>query len=123
MARAIVLGLLTVCCLGVASACGGGGSSQPAGSIKVSMTEFKFDPSSISAKPGKITFYLVNAGSVPHDMVVSSADGKRLGASELVQAGNTTVFTLDNVNAGGYKFVCDQPGHEENGMKGTLTVA
>jgi uncharacterized cupredoxin-like copper-binding protein len=33
------------------------------------------------------------------------------------------VLTLDNLSAGSYKFICDQPGHETLGMKGTLTVS
>jgi plastocyanin len=105
-----------------AGACGGSGSSQPAGSIKVTMSEFKFDPASISTKSGKVTFFLVNSGSVAHDMVVLGPDGKRLGASDLVQGGNTTVFTIDSLPAGSYQFICDQPGHEQQGMKGTLSV-
>ena len=48
-ALALAAGLL----LGVA-ACGGGGNgnAQPAGSIKVTMTEFKFDPNSITHASG-----------------------------------------------------------------------
>jgi plastocyanin len=103
-------------------ACGGSGSSQPPGSIKVTMTEFKFDPASISAKSGKVTFFLVNSGSVAHDMVVLGPDGKRLASSDLVQGGNTTVFTVDSLAAGSYRIICDQPGHEQQGMKGTLSV-
>jgi len=40
----------------LAPGCGGGGSSgggQPAGSIKVTLSEFKFSPSSMSAPAGK----------------------------------------------------------------------
>jgi len=108
------------------AACGGGsggsGPSQPAGSTKVVMTEFKFDPSSISVKPGSATFFLVNSGSVPHDMVIIGPSGNRLAASELVQAGNSSAFTVSNLAAGSYTFICDQPGHEASGMKGTLSV-
>lgn len=121
------MGLLAVAvllALAVAMGCGGGASGgQPAGSIKVVMTEFKFDPSSISAKSGKVTFFLVNSGSVAHDMVVLGPDGKRVAGSDLVQAGNNSVFTVDNLAAGSYQVICDQPGHEQAGMKGTLTVS
>ncbi len=87
------------------------------------MTEFKFDPSTISVKPGNATFYLVNSGSVAHDMIVLSSDGKRVAGSELVQGGNTSLFTVNGLTAGSYRIICDQPGHEAAGMKGTLTVA
>jgi len=115
-----VIGLLAL--IAVAACGGGGGGGQPAGSIKVTMTEFKFDPSAITAPSGKVTFYLVNSGSVAHDLVVIGPDGKKVAGSELVQAGNTTVLTVDTLAAGSYRIICDQPGHEDSGMKGTLTI-
>ncbi len=119
--RAAILALALSVTL--AAGCGGGGASQPAGSVKVTMTEYKFDPSTISVKPGSATFFLVNSGSVAHDMIVLSSDGKRVAGSELVQGGNTSVFTVNGLTAGSYRIICDQPGHEAAGMKGTLTVA
>jgi plastocyanin len=103
--------------------CGGGsGPDQPAGSIKVTMTEFQFDPSTINASSGKVVFYLVNAGSAGHDLVIKDDAGKKIAGSELVSAGDRFIFTIDSLPAGSYKIVCDQPGHEGSGMKGTLTV-
>jgi len=119
-ALAIAVGLL----LGVA-ACGGGGNSggQPAGSIKVTMTEFKFDPASIDAKAGTLTLFLVNGGSISHDFIIRDSAGNRLVGSELISAGDSTVFTANNVAAGTYTYFCDQPGHEQSGMHGTLNVS
>jgi uncharacterized cupredoxin-like copper-binding protein len=110
----------------VAAGCGGGGSSssgQPSGSIKVTMTDFKFDPSTITASSGKVVFFLVNSGGVSHDMVVTDSSHQQKGKSELVQPGNSTTLELNNLAAGSYTFICDQPGHEAAGMKGTLTVS
>jgi plastocyanin len=101
---------------------GGGGSGQPAGSIKVTMTEFKFDPSSISVSSGKVVFFLVNAGTVSHDMIIRDSSNNRVAGSELISAGDSFVFTVDSISAGTYTYFCDQPGHEGSGMKGTLTV-
>lgn len=103
-------------------ACGGGGSGQPAGSTQVSMTEFKFDPSSISVAHGNVTFWLVNSGTTAHDMAIRDSSGKTLATSELVSAGDSMAFTVSNLPAGSYTFFCTQPGHEASGMKGTLTV-
>jgi plastocyanin len=105
--------------------CGGGGSSgsgQPAGSIKVTLTEFKFDPSTVSASSGKVVFYLVNGGTTSHDMVIRDSSNNRIDGSELISAGDTFVFTVTNISAGTYTYFCDQAGHEASGMKGTLTI-
>jgi uncharacterized cupredoxin-like copper-binding protein len=104
------------------AACGGASSGQPAGSIKVSMTEFAFAPKDVSAPAGKVAFYLVNAGQASHDMVVFDSSQKRIAKSDVVQAGNASLFTIDNLPAGTYSFVCDLPGHREAGMVGTLTA-
>ena len=117
VAVALAVGLV----LGVA-ACGGGGPAQPAGSIKVTMTEYKFDPSSVSATAGTVTFFLVNGGSSAHDLVIRDSGNNRVAGSELVSAGDTAVFTVNNLAAGSYTVFCDQAGHEASGMKGSLTV-
>lgn len=101
--------------------CGGAGS-QPAGSISVTMSEFKFNPSTISAPHGKIVFFLQNVGTTSHDMIIEDGSGTRVAGSELVSAGDTVVFTVDNIAAGTYTYYCDQTGHRDAGMQGTLTV-
>lgn len=123
MRRTLGAGLAGSLLLLAVAACGGGGSAHPAGSTKVTMTDYKFAPADLTVKPGKAQFFLVNTGGVSHDMVVTSSDGKTLGKSELVQPGNSSVFTIDNLAAGSYKVVCDQPGHADLGMKGTLTAS
>jgi plastocyanin len=115
---AVALGTLAL----LAACGGGGGSSQPAGSTKVTMSEYKFVPSTISVPSGKVVLYLVNTGSASHDMVIRDSSGSTVGRSDLVSAGDSFVFTVSNLAAGTYSFICDQPGHEASGMKGTLTA-
>jgi plastocyanin len=103
--------------------CGNNVPPQPPGSIKVTMTEFAFAPSSIAAGAGKVVFYLVNTGTVAHNMVIRDSAGRRLKTSELVSAGDANVFTVDAIAVGTYTIFCDQQGHEASGMKGTLTIA
>ena len=118
--RALAVAAVTAALL---AGCGGGNApAQPAGSTKLTMTEFKFEPSTISVTSGKVVFYLVNAGSTGHDMVIRDSSKKRIAGSELVSAGDSFIFTIDNLPAGTYGMVCDQPGHEGSGMTGTLTV-
>lgn len=118
--RRLAVGLIAVALL---AACGGGGGgAQPAGSIKVTMTEWAFSPSTLSVPSGKVVFYVVNAGTVSHDIVIKDGSGATAARSELVSAGDSFVLTVPSLAAGNYSFICDQPGHEANGMKGTLTA-
>ena len=118
--RVIALALLAAFFL---AGCGGGSSvAQPAGSIKVSMTEFKFDPETLNSPSGKVVFFLVNAGTASHNLIIRDNASKRIAGSNLVSAGDSLVFTVDSIAAGTYTIFCDQPGHEGSGMKGTLTV-
>jgi plastocyanin len=119
--RVLVAGLAAVALLAGCGG-GGGGGSQPAGSTKVTMTEYSFAPSSITVPNGKVVFYVVNSGSVSHDMVIRDSSKNKVAGSELISAGDSFVFTVDNLAAGSYTFICDQAGHEASGMKGTLTV-
>ena len=119
--RALAVALGASVALVAMAACGGG-VSQPAGSIKVSMSDFKFDPAAISTPSGKVVFYLVNSGTVSHDLVIRDGSGNRVATSELVSAGDSIVFTVSNLAAGGYTIFCDQDAHESLGMKGTLTA-
>jgi uncharacterized cupredoxin-like copper-binding protein len=119
--KAVVIGLLVL----ALAACGGGGSAgsgQPAGSTKVTMSEFKFTPSAIEVKSGT-TLFLVNEGSAGHDLVVTDMSGAVKARSSLVQPGDSTMFAIGNLPAGSYQVLCDVPGHKAAGMTGTLTVS
>ncbi|TMF36700.1 MAG: hypothetical protein E6I27_12385 [Chloroflexi bacterium] len=117
--RGLAIGLAAAALL---AGCGGSSPSQPAGSTKVTMTEFKFDPSSISVAHGKVVFFLVNSGTTQHDLAIRDSSNNRVAVSELVSAGDSSIFTVDNIAAGTYTVFCTQQGHEASGMKGTLTV-
>ena len=118
--KAVLAAVLAVALLG---GCGGSSTPQPSGSFKVTMTEFKFDPSTISLPAGKVVFYLVNAGNgTSHNMIIRDSSNRRISSSSLVSAGDSSVFTVDSIAAGTYTIFCDQQGHEASGMKGTLTI-
>jgi uncharacterized cupredoxin-like copper-binding protein len=117
--KAVVTGLLVL----ALAACGGGGAAaQPAGSTKVTMSEFKFTPSAIDVK-SDATLFLVNDGSVAHDLVVADTSGAVKARSSLVQPGNSATFAIGSLPAGGYQVLCDVPGHKDAGMTGKLTVS
>jgi len=122
--KALAVAIVAVALLtGCGGGGGGGGSSVPSGAIKVTMTDFHFDPSTLTVPHGKVVFFLVNAsGSLQHDLAIRDSSNNRIAISDLVSAGDSTTFTVDNIAAGEYTFFCSQPGHEDAGMKGKLTV-
>jgi plastocyanin len=97
---------------------GGGGSevdiSTPPGS------DLAFAQTDVSTKAGRVTVNFDNVQSTPHDVVIADSSGQDLGETDLVSSSSTS--TTVELQPGTYTFFCDVPGHEEAGMKGTLTV-
>ena len=110
---------------GGAAATGGGGGGGGGGSaIKLSADPsgaLSFDTSSLSAKAGNVTIDFNNPAAITHDVAVEDSSGKELGKSDLISQ-STTTLDLSNLKPGKYTYFCTVPGHEEAGMKGTLTV-
>jgi plastocyanin len=83
--------------------------------------ELKFNKTQLNANAGDITIAFGNKSSTIHDVVVIDDANKELGATKQIAESNATA-SLKGVEAGEYTFFCSLPGHEEAGMKGTLTV-
>jgi plastocyanin len=99
------------------SSSGGGGqalklSADPSGQLK-------FDKSSLNAKAGKVTITMDNPASIPHAVAVEG-NGVDKDGKTAQQGGKSTVSV--DLKPGKYTFYCPVPGHEQAGMKGTLTV-
>lgn len=116
-AATLLIGWVLVALLGC-----GGGKPQPAGTTRVTMSDFAFQPNSISLPAGRTTFFLVNSAMDAHDMVVEDRSSRVVGRSPSIAAGDAATFTIQ-LAAGTYTFYCDIPGHRDAGMTGTLTVS
>jgi plastocyanin/mono/diheme cytochrome c family protein len=79
-----------------------------------------FQQTSLSATAGKVTVDFTNQSPVPHNVTVADPSGKVLGATSTFSGGKQS--TSVNLKPGKYTFYCSVPGHEQAGMKGTLTV-
>ena len=95
------------------------GSAAP-GTVAVSAFEYGFTPSTISVPAGEITFSVTNTGTIEHEFEVFKGD-TAVDEVEGLVPGLTRELTA-NLEPGDYTFVCKLSGHEEAGMKGTLTV-
>jgi plastocyanin len=95
-----------------------GGATIP---VKADPTgQLAFVQKKLSAKAGKVTFDFTNPSPVPHNFAIKG-NGVTAGPSPTVQGGATATLTA-TLKPGTYEFYCAVPGHEEGGMKGTLTV-
>jgi uncharacterized cupredoxin-like copper-binding protein len=95
------------------------GTARPtaatATTVTVTLKEFKFVLSKKTIPHGKVTFKLVNKGTIPHDFAIA---GKK---SKLIKAKKTGFLTV-TLSAGKKSYKCTVAGHAAAGMKGRLTV-
>jgi uncharacterized cupredoxin-like copper-binding protein len=116
--------------------------SKPDTNITVEMTDFAYNPSSITVPVGEpITLTLKNVGNIEHDFVVeqidattkvledSGSDAHHAHGEEQnydlhvsANAGDTSVIQMTVSEPGTYKVFCSVEGHEEAGMIGELVV-
>ena len=95
-----------------------GSSAAPGSGVRVSMTEFAFDPDPIVLSGDDKAVTVVNDGAVPHDFVVPEL-GK--GTPDL-PAGAELTIDLSDQPAGTYEVICDITGHREAGMVTRLVI-
>jgi len=130
------LALLILPAVLLAAACGGsssGGSSSSASppatssagggqtiDIPISSSGFSFTKTSVTAKAGTVTLKAMNPQSVSHDISIKG-NGVDVQGNQVSNGGTSTVTA--NLTPGTYEFYCSVPGHEQAGMKGTLTVS
>ena len=102
----------------------GGGPSGTAKANAQNVVDIPTDPSgqlayefkNATAKPGKVTLESKNDASVPHNIALKGGP-----TGSVVQSGGVSKITAD-LKPDSYTFYCSVPGHEQAGMKGTLTV-
>ena len=83
--------------------------------------QLKFTQTALTATAGKVVIDFTNASQVPHNVTIQKAGTDQdLGATKTITA--STATTTVTLPAGTYTFFCSVPGHEQAGMKGTLTV-
>jgi plastocyanin len=105
---------------GGSGASGGGGGGETL-QVKADPANLAFTTTTLKAKAGKITLDFTNPSPVPHNIAVKG-NGVNDGPSQTIQGGASTKLTV-TLKAGTYEYYCAVPGHEEAGMKGTLTVS
>jgi iron uptake system component EfeO len=107
------------------AACGAAGpttapTAVPSGVVAVETREYVFTPSTINVPAGAVTFSVRNAGTEEHEFEVFKGETV-VDEIEGLVPGLTKDLTL-TLAAGDYTYMCKLNGHDQLGMKGTLTV-
>ncbi len=144
MVAMVGVALLTACggdddTAGTSGTTGDGGGGEPI-EVTVGMTEFAFDPATVTVGTGtEVTVTAENQGSVEHDFVVLDQGREIAAETDLPEdleevrvewavaslhtdPGTTETGTFTAPAAGDYQIICMVPGHFSAGMEGTLTV-
>jgi plastocyanin len=106
--------------------CGGATTSTgpatpvPSGVIAIEAKDYAFTPSTITVPAGVVTFSIKNVGSQEHEFEIFKGD-QVVDEVEGIVPGLTKGATV-TLAAGDYTFLCKLNGHDQLGMKGTLTV-
>ena len=98
---------------------GGSGGGETLQNPADASGQLKFEKDALTAKAGKVTIAMENPSSIPHAIAVR-ANGEET-SGDTVNQGETSEVSVD-LEAGEYEFFCPVAGHEQGGMKGTLTV-
>jgi uncharacterized cupredoxin-like copper-binding protein len=124
-AAAIALALALTLALALAACGGSAGPSGtvaplPSGTIGIVAAEYAFTPSSVTVPAGEVRFSVRNGGTVEHEFEIFKGETV-VDEIEGLVPGLTKAVTV-KLAAGEYTFMCKLSGHDQLGMKGTLTV-
>jgi uncharacterized cupredoxin-like copper-binding protein len=104
-----------------ASTTGGAAATGAGGTVDLSATDFKFDPSGPTVKSGQVTFNEKNDGQVTHSLEIEDVNGQDKELEGDVSPGSNGTLTV-NLAPGKYTFYCPIDNHRQMGMEGTITV-
>lgn len=86
--------------------------------VNASEKEYAISTDTSLVKPGSVTIHIKNTGTLPHNISIKELNK----TSDNVDPGKTVDFKVD-LPAGKYTVICAIPGHEQLGMKTSLTVS
>jgi len=116
--------------------------SSDDGGIDVTVSDFKVEPAETSAPAGELTFDITNDAEQTHEFVIFKTDRapgalpvggdgdvdeegegvEHIDEIEDITGGSTQSLTV-SLDAGNYVFICNLPGHYDQGMHAAFTVS
>jgi uncharacterized cupredoxin-like copper-binding protein len=91
------------------------------GTVNLSGTDYKFDPSDPTVKAGEVTFVLKNDGQTTHSLEIEDVNGSDQELEGDVAPGESGTLKV-NLAPGTYEFYCPVDDHKGLGMEGEVTV-
>lgn len=116
--------------------------SSDDGGIDVTVSDFRVEPAETSAPAGELTFDITNDAEQTHEFVIFKTDlapdalpvgddgdvdeegegVEHIDEIEDITGGSTQSLTV-SLDAGNYVFICNLPGHYDQGMHAAFTVS
>lgn len=113
----LVLGVVAVVSMNDGSETASGTTSG-ASIVQVHLTEFAISMVPDTVPPGDVVFQVMNHGSVEHNFSLPSLAEK----TAMLKSGEGEDLSVTGLEAGDVAVLCEVPGHDAAGMKGTLHV-
>ena len=104
-----------------ASTTGGAAATGAGGSVNLTATDFKFNPSDPTVKSGDVSFTMKNDGQTTHSLEIEDVNGQDKELEGDVSPGQSGTLKV-NLPPGKYEFYCPVGNHKEMGMEGEITV-
>jgi uncharacterized cupredoxin-like copper-binding protein len=98
-----------------------GGATGAGGTVDLTATDFKFNPSDPTVKSGDVTFNLKNDGQATHSLEIEDVNGEDKELEGTVSPGSDGTLKV-NLPPGKYEFYCPVDDHKQMGMTGEITV-
>jgi uncharacterized cupredoxin-like copper-binding protein len=104
-----------------ASTTGGAAATGAGGTVSLTATDFKFNPSDPTVSSGDVTFNEKNDGQVTHSLEIENVNGQDKELEGTVSPGQSGTLKV-NLPPGKYEFYCPVGNHKQMGMEGEITV-
>ena len=104
-----------------ASTTGGAAATGAGGSVTLTATDFKFNPSDPTVKSGDVSFTMKNDGQTAHSLEIEDVNGQDKELEGDVSPGQNGTLKV-NLPPGKYEFYCPVGNHRDMGMEGEITV-
>ena len=88
--------------------------------VAIAASEFKFTPSDVDVKAGRVTFRLRNDGGAPHALEIEGQGIEE--ETKVIQGGQSATLSV-NLKPGKYEMYCPVGNHRSMGMEGEVTVS